>query len=53
MTTGKLAIAQKLLRDGIPVRDVAMSLSVSVPTLYRWLPAESFSREPEHSREQQ
>ena len=38
MTEDKLAAARKLLADGMPVRDVARTLSVSVPTLYRWCP---------------
>ena len=28
-----------LLEEGMPPRDVAKNLEVSVPTLYRWLPA--------------
>jgi len=31
--------AKKLLANGIPSRDVAKNLGVSVPTLYRWVPA--------------
>jgi DNA invertase Pin-like site-specific DNA recombinase len=31
--------AKKLLADGTPPRDVANIVGVSVPTLYRWLPA--------------
>ena len=31
--------ARKLLTDGIPPNEVADNLGVSVPTLYRWLPA--------------
>lgn len=38
MTEAKIAAARKLLEDGTPVRDVADMLSVSVPTVYRWLP---------------
>ena len=39
MTETKVAAARKLLADGMPARDVAQNLGVSIPTLYRWLPA--------------
>jgi DNA invertase Pin-like site-specific DNA recombinase len=39
MTEVKVRTARKLLDGGTPPRDVAESLGVSVPTLYRWLPA--------------
>ena len=39
MTDSKIASARKLLANGVPPRDVAVNLGVSVPTLYRWLPA--------------
>ena len=39
MTDSKIASAKKLLPSGIPPRDVAKDLGVSVPTLYRWIPA--------------
>jgi len=39
MTDSKIKSAKKLLADGIPPRDVARNLGVSVPTLYRWIPA--------------
>jgi transposase len=39
MTESKVASAKKLLASGIPPRDVAKNLGVSVPTLYRWIPA--------------
>lgn len=39
MTDSKLAAAKRLLSDGVPPKDVAMDLGVSIPTLYRWLPA--------------
>lgn len=39
MTSSKIESAKKLLASGIPPRDVAKDLGVSVPTLYRWLPA--------------
>jgi len=32
-------LAAKLLANGVPPRDVAKNLGVSVPTLYRWIPA--------------
>ena len=39
MTDSKIESAKKLLAHGVPPRDVAENLGVSVPTLYRWLPA--------------
>jgi len=42
MTDGKAQAARKLLASGTPPLEVAHSLGVSVPTLYRWVPA--FSR---------
>lgn len=39
MTESKIKAAKKLLASGLPARDVAGNLGVSVPTLYRWLPA--------------
>ncbi|MCL1077254.1 recombinase family protein [Parashewanella spongiae] len=39
MTDSKIAAAKRLLEDGIPPKDVASDLGVSIPTLYRWLPA--------------
>ncbi len=39
MTAGKIQSASQLLDSGMSPRDVAMSLGVSVPTLYRWVPA--------------
>ena len=39
MSDEKLAAAKRLLRDGTPPKDVAKIIGVSVPTLYRWLPA--------------
>ena len=39
MTESKIESAKKLLANGVPPRDVAMNLCVSVPTLYRWIPA--------------
>ncbi|EDV9208556.1 recombinase family protein [Salmonella enterica subsp. enterica] len=43
MTSSKIESAKKLLSSGIPPRDVAKDLGVSVPTLYRWLPASKHS----------
>jgi DNA invertase Pin-like site-specific DNA recombinase len=39
MTDSKIESAKKLLSNGVPPRDVAKNLGVSVPTLYRWIPA--------------
>lgn len=39
MTDSKIESARKLLANGMPPRDVALNLSVSIPTLYRWIPA--------------
>lgn len=39
MTDSKLKSAKKLLANGIPPKEVAKNLGVSVPTLYRWIPA--------------
>jgi DNA invertase Pin-like site-specific DNA recombinase len=41
MTDGKVQAARKLLASGTPPHEVAHSLGVSVPTLYRWVPASS------------
>lgn len=43
MTDSKIESAKKLLANGIPPRDVAANLGVSVPTLYRWIPASTIS----------
>jgi DNA invertase Pin-like site-specific DNA recombinase len=39
MTGSKIEAAKKLLASGVPPKDVAKNLGVSVPTLYRWVPA--------------
>ena len=39
MTDKKLDAARKLMAAGTPPTEVAQNLGVSVPTLYRWLPA--------------
>lgn len=44
MTDSKIDSAKKLLANGIPPRDVAKNLGISVPTLYRWIPASSSAR---------
>lgn len=44
MTDSKLESARKLLAAGTPPKDVAANLGVSIPTLYRWLPADNASR---------
>lgn len=43
MTGSKVESARKLLASGVPPRDVARNLGVSIPTLYRWVPASSSS----------
>jgi DNA invertase Pin-like site-specific DNA recombinase len=39
MTDSKIESARRLLANGMPPRDVALNLNVSIPTLYRWIPA--------------
>jgi DNA invertase Pin-like site-specific DNA recombinase len=39
MTESKIKAAHRLLAGGTLPRDVAENLGISVPTLYRWLPA--------------
>ena len=39
MTDSKIQSGKTLLRNGVPPKEVARNLGVSVPTLYRWLPA--------------
>jgi DNA invertase Pin-like site-specific DNA recombinase len=41
MTPGKVESARKLLKGGMSRGDVAQNLGVSIPTLYRWVPATS------------
>ena len=41
MTDSKIASAKQLLASGVPPREVATNLGLSVPTLYRWIPASS------------
>jgi len=40
MTDSKITSAKQLLASGTMPKDVARDLGVSVPTLYRWVPAE-------------
>ena len=40
MTPSKIIAAKNLFSQGMPVRDVADNLEISVPTLYRWIPAD-------------
>ena len=40
-TRAGLEAARKLLASGTPPHEVAHSLGVSIPTLYRWVPASS------------
>ena len=39
MTDSKIESAKQLLANGVPPREVATNLGISVPTLYRWIPA--------------
>jgi DNA invertase Pin-like site-specific DNA recombinase len=39
MTPSKIASAKQLLSGGMAPREVAQNLGVSIPTLYRWVPA--------------
>ena len=41
MTPSKIASAQQLLGGGMPPREVANNLGISIPTLYRWVPTSS------------
>jgi len=41
MTDSKIESAKKLIASGMLPKDVAKNLGVSVPTLYRWVPASS------------
>lgn len=43
MTKSKIESAKKLLESGVLPRDVARNLSISIPTLYRWIPASSIA----------
>ena len=39
MTDSKIAAAKRLMQDGMQPREAVKTLGVSIPTLYRWLPA--------------
>ena len=39
MTDSKIESAKKLLASGVPPKDVAKNLGVSIPTPKRWVPA--------------
>ena len=39
MTSSNFEAAKKLLAEGMPPKEIAQNLGVSVPTLYRWCPA--------------
>lgn len=39
MTDSKLDSAKKLLKNGVSHKEVAKNLGISIPTLYRWIPA--------------
>lgn len=41
MTPSKIKSAKQLLDSGMSPREVAKNLGVSIPTLYRWVPASS------------
>jgi DNA invertase Pin-like site-specific DNA recombinase len=43
MTPSKVDAAKTLMEAGTPPKDVARTIGVSVPTLYRWLPASARS----------
>ncbi len=43
MTEAKIRSARKLLSQRTPPKEDAASLGVSVPTLYRWVPAKDSS----------
>ena len=44
LTESKVESAKKLLASGVGAREVAKNLGVSLPTLYRWLPASERER---------
>jgi transposase len=39
MDAGKIEAAKQLLSSGALPKEVAKNLGVSIPTLYRWVPA--------------
>lgn len=46
MTDNKILAAKKLLSNGMPPKDVAQNLGISIPTLYRWCPASDVETRP-------
>ncbi len=50
MTEKKVSAAKKLLAGGTPPREVAQSLGISIPTLYRWVPADSSGLEDAYAK---
>ena len=48
MDESKIEVAKRLLQDDVSAREVAKNLGVSIPTLYRWLPATQRSDIPEN-----
>ena len=45
LTESKVSSAKKLLLSGVAPKEVASNFGVSVPTLYRWVPASSLERD--------
>lgn len=45
MTNGKIEAAKRLLASGTLPKEVAENLGVSIPTLYRWIPAGGVAQE--------
>lgn len=41
MNASKIESAKKLLLNGVSPKEIAKNLNISVPTLYRWIPASS------------
>ncbi len=39
MTDSRINAAKKLIESGLTYQEVALNLGVTLPTLYRWLPA--------------
>jgi DNA invertase Pin-like site-specific DNA recombinase len=46
MTDSKIQSGKTFLENGVPLHEVARNLSVSIPTLYRRLPASERSEHP-------
>ena len=45
LTESKVSSAKRLLLSGVAPKEVASNFGVSVPTLYRWVPASSLERD--------